>query len=186
MVVEFVLVWYNERCETCMCWQGCFILSPCTLNQLFGCWYAWHLSLNGLTSESDGLIVNLRRQFHCIHGSTFHVCFNFGNFHTGCVASVGVVPESVYDDVIYILMEYAPTITYNTPPKLLRTISWKSVKSEHQSIIYEFLLALGNFCALQDSNLVNWLEDISVRHGDAGNAVASPTLKNWPWFGQNF
>jgi len=27
---------------------------------------------------------------------------------------------------------------------------------------------------------------ISVRHGDAGDAVASPTLKNWPLFGQNF
>jgi len=27
---------------------------------------------------------------------------------------------------------------------------------------------------------------ISVRHGDAGDAVASPTLKNWPLFGQKF
>jgi len=25
---------------------------------------------------------------------------------------------------------------------------------------------------------------ISVRHEDAGDAVASPTLKNWPLFGQ--
>jgi len=25
---------------------------------------------------------------------------------------------------------------------------------------------------------------ISVRHADAGDAVASPTLKNWPLFGQ--
>jgi len=43
--------------------------------------------LNGLTSESDGLIVNLRWQFHCIQSSTFRVCCNFGNFHTGCVVS---------------------------------------------------------------------------------------------------
>jgi len=27
---------------------------------------------------------------------------------------------------------------------------------------------------------------ISVRHGDAGDAVVSPTLKNWPLFGQKF
>jgi len=27
---------------------------------------------------------------------------------------------------------------------------------------------------------------IRVRHGDAGNGVASPTLKNWPLFGQKF
>jgi len=27
---------------------------------------------------------------------------------------------------------------------------------------------------------------ISIRHGDAGDAVASPTLKNWPIFGQKF
>jgi len=27
---------------------------------------------------------------------------------------------------------------------------------------------------------------ISIRHGDAGDAVASPTLKKWPLFGQNF
>jgi len=27
---------------------------------------------------------------------------------------------------------------------------------------------------------------ISVRHGDAGDAIASPTLKNWPLFGQKF
>ena len=27
---------------------------------------------------------------------------------------------------------------------------------------------------------------ISVRHGDAGDAVASPKLKNWPLFGKNF
>jgi len=25
---------------------------------------------------------------------------------------------------------------------------------------------------------------ISLRHGDAGDTVASPTLKNWPLFGQ--
>jgi len=30
------------------------------------------------------------------------------------------------------------------------------------------------------------LSDISVRHGDAGDAVASPTLQNWPLFGQKF
>jgi len=29
-------------------------------------------------------------------------------------------------------------------------------------------------------------ESISVQHGDAGDAVASPTLKNWPLFGQKF
>ena len=101
-MVEFVLVWYNERCEICRCWQRCFILSPCTLTQLFDCWYAWRLYLNGLTSESDGLIANLGRQFHFIQGSAFRVCFNFDNFHTACVASVDVVPESVYDDVVYI------------------------------------------------------------------------------------
>ena len=27
---------------------------------------------------------------------------------------------------------------------------------------------------------------ISVRDGDAGDAVASPTLKNWPLFGKKF
>jgi len=27
---------------------------------------------------------------------------------------------------------------------------------------------------------------ISVRHGHAGDAVASPTLKNWSLFGQKF
>ena len=27
---------------------------------------------------------------------------------------------------------------------------------------------------------------ISVQHGDAGDVVASPTLKNWPLFGKNF
>jgi len=30
------------------------------------------------------------------------------------------------------------------------------------------------------------LECISIRHGDAGDAVASPKLKNWPLFGQKF
>jgi len=30
------------------------------------------------------------------------------------------------------------------------------------------------------------LNYISVWHGDAGDAVASPTLKNWPLFGQKF
>jgi len=28
--------------------------------------------------------------------------------------------------------------------------------------------------------------NISVRYGDAGDVVASPTLKNWPLFGQKF
>jgi len=28
------------------------------------------------------------------------------------------------------------------------------------------------------------MESISVRHGDAGNTVASPTPKNWRLFGQ--
>jgi len=27
---------------------------------------------------------------------------------------------------------------------------------------------------------------ISIRHGDAGDAVASPTMKHWPLFGQKF
>ena len=31
-----------------------------------------------------------------------------------------------------------------------------------------------------------WSISISVRHEDAGDAVASPTLKNWPLFGQKF
>jgi len=30
------------------------------------------------------------------------------------------------------------------------------------------------------------VKGISVWHGDAGDAVASPTLKNWPLFGQKF
>jgi len=30
------------------------------------------------------------------------------------------------------------------------------------------------------------VRSISVRHGDAGDAVAFPTLKNWPLFGQKF
>ena len=153
-MIEFVLVWYNEICR---CWQGCFILSPCTLK------YAWHLSLNGLTSESDGLIVNLRPQIHCIHCSTFHVCFTFGNFHTGCVASVGMVTESVYNDVVYIRMDPAPTTAYHTSPEFIRAISWKSVKSKHESIICELLLASGSFCALHDSNPANWLEDVLFR-----------------------
>jgi len=34
---------------------------------------------------------------------------------------------------------------------------------------------------------MNWfIAAISVRHGDAGDAVASPTLKNWPLFGQKY
>jgi len=119
--------------------------------------------LNGLTSESYGLNANLRRQFHCIQGSPFRVCFNFGNFHTGCVASVGVVPESAYDDVVYIRMESAQTTAYHTSPKLIRTISRKSVKSEHESSIYEFLLASGSFCALHGSKLANWLENVLFR-----------------------
>jgi len=69
---------------------------------------------------------------------------------------VGVVPESVYDDVVYIRMESALTTVYHTSPKPLRsTISRKSVKSEHESSIYEYLLASGSFCALHGSNLVN-------------------------------
>jgi len=27
---------------------------------------------------------------------------------------------------------------------------------------------------------------ISVRHGDAGDAIASPTMENWPFFEQKF
>ena len=99
---------------------------PVHVESTFWLLYAWHLSLNGLTSESDGLIANLRRQFHCIQGSTFRVCFNFGNFHTGCVASVGVAPESVYDDVVYVRMESALTTAYHTSPKPLRPTSRKS------------------------------------------------------------
>jgi len=30
------------------------------------------------------------------------------------------------------------------------------------------------------------LKNISTRHGDAGDAVASPTLKKWPLFEQKF
>jgi len=116
----------------------------------------------GLTSESDGLIANLRRQFHCVQGSVFRVCFNFGNFHTGCVASVGVVPKLVYDDDVFIHMELALTTAYHTSSKPLRTLSRKSMKSEHESSIYK-LLALGSFCALHGSNLVSWLEDVLFR-----------------------
>ena len=76
---------------------------------------------------------------------------------------MGVVPESVYDDVVYIRMESALTTAYHTSPKPLRTISRKSVKSEYESSIYEFLLALGSFCALHASNLANWLEDVLFR-----------------------
>ena len=123
---------------------------------------------------------NLRRQFHCIQGSTFLGCFNFGNFHTCCVAPVGVVTESVYDDVVYIRVESALTTAYHTSPKLLRTISWKSVKSEHESIIYDFLLASGSFCSLHDSNLVNWLEDSDARLFCKNKQVQ---LKNKPKIG---
>jgi len=37
------------------------------------------------------------------------------------------------------------------------------VKSEHESIIYEYLFAPGNFCDLHDSNLTNWLADVLFR-----------------------
>jgi len=69
---------------------------------------------------------------------------------------VDVVPESVYDDVVYIRMESTLTTAYHTSLKFLRTISRKSVKSEHESSIYEFLLASGSFCALHGSRLANW------------------------------
>ena len=36
------------------------------------------------------------------------------------------------------------------------------------------------------ANLESKVTDISVRHEDVGDAVASPTLKNWPLFGQKF
>jgi len=101
--------------------------------------------LNGLTSESDGLIANLLWKFNCIQGSAFHVCFDFGNFHTGYITSVGVVLKSVYDDVVYIHMESALTTAYHTSRKPLCTISTKSMKSEHESSIYELFLALGSF-----------------------------------------
>jgi len=76
---------------------------------------------------------------------------------------VGVVPELVYDDVVYNRMESALTTAYHTSPKLLRAISSKSVQSEHESSIFEFLLASGSFCALHGSKLANWLEDVLFR-----------------------
>ena len=124
---------------------GVLHFEPCTLNQLFGCWYAWHLSLNGLTSESDGLIVNLRWQFHCIQSSTFHVCCNFGNFRTGCVTSVGVGPESVCDDVVYIRMESTLTTAYHTSLKSLRTISRTSVNVNMNPAPVSFFLPRENY-----------------------------------------
>jgi len=56
-------------------------------------------------------------------GSMFHVCFNFGNLHTGCVASMCVVTETVYDEVVSIRMESALTTACHTSPKPLGTIS---------------------------------------------------------------
>jgi len=64
---------------------------------------------------------------------------------TPVLCLVGVVPGSAYDDVVYIRMESALTTAYHTSPKPLRTIGRKSVKSEHESSIYEFLLASGMF-----------------------------------------
>jgi len=74
-----------------------------------------------------------------------------------------VVPESVYDDVVYICMESALTTAYHTSPKPLRTISRKIARREHESSIYEFLLASGCFRALHGSNLANWLADVLFR-----------------------
>jgi len=37
-----------------------------------------------------------------------------------------------------------------------------------------------------DIYIINWHNSISVPHWDAGDAVASPKLKNWPLFGQTF
>jgi len=37
---------------------------------------------------------------------------------------------------------------------------------------------------IASTGIFNTLEGISVRHGDAGDAVASSKLKNWPLFGQ--
>ena len=72
------------------------------------------------------------------------VCFNFGNFHTGCVASVGVVPESVDDDVVYIRMESTLTTAYHTSPKPLRTISRTSVNVNMNPSSVSFFLPREN------------------------------------------
>jgi len=76
---------------------------------------------------------------------------------------VDVVPEWVCDDVVYTCMESAVTTAYHKSPKPLRTISRKSVKSEHEFSIYEFLLASGSFCALHGSNLAAGLEHVLFR-----------------------
>jgi len=70
-MIEFVLVWYNERCEICRCWQGCFILSPCTLNQLLVAdilgtcpWTDWPVNLTAWLWICDGnSIVSRARRF---------------------------------------------------------------------------------------------------------------------------
>jgi len=95
------------------------------------------------------------------------------------VVPVGVVPESVYDDVVYIRMESALTTAYHTSPKPLRIISRKSVKSEHESSIYVFLLASGRFCALHGSNLVNCLEDVLFRHVYRGSQHQKTLKGSW-------
>jgi len=52
------------------------------------------------------------------------------------------------------------------------------------------VLEKNGYWAVYEKEKHFWLKcrthfSISVRHGDAGDAVASPTLKNWPLFGQS-
>ena len=90
-----------------------------------------------------------------------------------------VVPESVYDDVAYIHMESALTTAYHTSPKPLRAISRKSVKSKHESSIYESLLASGSFYALHGSNMANWLEDVLFRLIFRGSQHQKKLKRSW-------
>ena len=60
-MVEFVLVWYNERCEICRCWQGCFILSRArwinflVADMLGICpWTDWPVNLTAWLRICDG------------------------------------------------------------------------------------------------------------------------------------
>jgi len=53
------------------------------------------------------------------------------------------------------------------------------VKSEHESTIYEFLLASGSFCALHGSNLANWLEDVLFKFTCRGSQYEKELQGSW-------
>ena len=53
------------------------------------------------------------------------------------------------------------------------------MKSEHESSIYEFLLASGSFCALHGSKLANWLEDVLSRLIYRGPQLQTKLKGSW-------